>query len=537
MGTRDLLVKIIGDPKSAVDAFDRLSREADSTSSRVAKAGKVAAVAFAAIGTAAVAFGTQSVRAFQSTASAIDDLQDITGEGAEAMSRMRYAFESWGVSDEALTVGLRTLTKAVGSNNDAFAQYGIQVRDVTGRALPLSQILANTSDVFARLPDGVDKSNLALTLFGKRGLELLDVLNEGSAGLSELGAEADRFGLTLDDAAVRAQQANAKMGRQMSAAWKGLQVQVGQYLLPIVTKLTIWLGEQLPGAIAFVRSAVQRLTPAFEVAVAVITTVFEVVRGLVDWLADHHEILIGISVTIGSMLVAAFVSWAIAAGTAAVATIAAVAPLIAVGVAIAALVAGIVWLIEHFDAVKRVAGEVWDWIADKVTSAVNIAMVPVHAIADAAANVWGSLVETTRRVWDTVTSIVRSVVSTIGSVVNGLWNGIKSALSTAINGAIDVANRLIDGANLINPFDDIPRIKHVSLHTGGIVPGLPGQEVLVRAQAGEQLIGTRSAQPSPGDLGNSSGGLQVINNFHGITDMDSLTRAQARELGWMLRVA
>lgn len=556
MGTRDLLIKIVGDPKSAVDAFDRVARQADVSSDRMTRAAKLAGAAFLAMGAAAISFGAQSVRTFERTAAAVDDLQDVTGESAAAMSRLQYAFESWGVSGETMTVALRSLTKAVGSGNDAFAAYGIRIRDAAGATLPMSTILANTSDVFARLPDGVDKSNLALTLFGKRGIELLDVLNEGSSGLAALGAEADRFGITMDDAAVAAQQANAKMERQMSAAWKGLQIQLGQHLMPIVTKFTLWLAERLPGAIATVRSVMTGLAPVFAAAAAAVRTTFEVVRTVIEWLVDHKEIMIGVATGIGVVVVSMFVSWATAAATAAVATIAANAPLLLLAAGVAALAAGVVWLVRHMDGLRDAAAavgrfftdvlwpaikKVWDVILDLV----QLALLPLRLEFELVRAVVVGAWEAIKSAWDHMLDFFSAIWAGIRTGFSKVTDFITAPFKAAFNFVARMWNDTVGGFGFSIP-SWVPvvggkefRIPEMpTLHTGGIVPGIAGEEVLVRAQAGERLIGTRAAQQSPGDLGDgSAGGLQLTNIFHGITDVDALTRAQAREFGWMLRTA
>lgn len=388
MATRDLLIKILGDPSSAVRAFKDVGDAGERSSSTLEKVGKIAAGAFAVAGAAAAGFAASSVKAFSDAASAVDDLQDVSGESAAAMSRLRYAFQSWGVSDEAMTKSLKTLVKQVGAGSSVFATYGIAVKDASGKTLPMSQVVANAADVFKRMPDGIDKTNLALTLFGKNGQEMLDVMNGGKAGFAELGKEADKYGITLTDSAVAGQQKNAKATRQMHAALEGLKIQIGEHLMPIITKVTTWLAAHMPAAMETVKNVLHRLHPAFELIVDVGKRVFEVVRKLVSWLGEHKEILIGIAAVVAGVLVSAFISWAISAGAAAAATIAAAAPVVALGAVLAALVAGIVWVWENWDEVwskiQAVTSAVADavmtavgWVKDKIIEVIEVAIWPI----------------------------------------------------------------------------------------------------------------------------------------------------------------
>lgn len=537
MASRDLLIRILGDPGGALKAFRETESGAGRLGTGLDKLGKIAAATFVAAGAATIAFGVSSVKAFSSTAAAIDDLQDVTGESAEAMSRMKYAFDSWGVSAEEQNTAMKAFVKAIGAGKEAFARYGIATRDAAGKALPLSQILANTSDVFRSMPDGVDKAALAFALFGKQGDQLLDVLNEGGDGLRKLGDEAERFGLVLGQDSVDAQQKNAAAQRRLSAAWKGMQVQLGEHLLPIVAKVVSWMGEHMPAAIATIKSVVERLMPVFRATASVVTWLFGAIQSGVGWLIEHKPILIGVAAAISTLLVAAFVSWAISAATAAAATLAATWPIIAVGVAIAALVAGIVWLVEHFDTVKKVAGEVWDWIADKVTTSVNMAMVPIRAVASAASALWDGLTSATETAWNAVERIISPIVDAIKATINGIisafkavWNAVASTWNSTIG---KVSIHIPDWVPVVGGkgFDmpDLPK-----LHTGGRVPGLTGQEVPVLARAGETV---RTAAQEADVQRKLNGGTGIVQQFYGITNESELARRAARELGWALRAA
>lgn len=527
MAARELLIKILGDPSDAVRALKTTGDEADRTGGRMHKAGQMAAAAFAVAGAAAVAFAASSVKAFSDTAAAIDDMQDVTGESAESMSRLRYAFKSWGVDDETMQKSLLKLTKAVAGGSAVFEQYGIAIKDAAGNTLPMSQVVANAAQVFATMPDGIDKSNLAMQLFGKTGTELLDVMNEGSAGLAELGAEADKYGITIGQDAVDAQQRNARAQRQMKAAWEGLQIQIGQHLMPVIARLTGWLAQHLPGAIATVKAVIERLQPVFRAIGTAAGALFAGLKAGIGWLVDHKELLIGFAAGVGAAMLALFIPWAIAAASAAAATLAAAAPFIALGLAVAGVVAAAVWMVENWDAiwtkVKEVVGAAVDWITGTFNTFIGFI-----------GGIWDGIEDAAQGAWDKVTGIVRTVIADIKAIISGIWDGLKDGFKAAINWVIEKFNWVINQANKV-PFVDIPNIP--LLHTGGIVPGIAGQDVLIMAQAGERIIGTRQAGRNT-PAGPAGGPLPpIVNHFNGITDVEAITRLQARELGWQLRIA
>lgn len=110
--------------------------------------------------------------------------------------------------------------------------------------------------------------------------------------------------------------------------------------------------------------------------------------------------------------------------------------------------------------------------------------------------------------WNDTIDFFKGIPRAIGDAFSAVGRFIGDAFKGALNVAIDVINWFVDrandiiyGINVVNPFTDIPYISHIRrLHTGGIVPGTPGQERLAVLQAGETVLpaGTGSAGGRPG---------------------------------------
>jgi hypothetical protein len=76
-----------------------------------------------------------------------------------------------------------------------------------------------------------------------------------------------------------------------------------------------------------------------------------------------------------------------------------------------------------------------------------------------------------------------------------MWDGLVDGAKAAMNGAIWVINRGIDALNwIIGGLDLLPgvnigKLGHIpKFHTGGIVPGVAGSEMLAVLQGGEKVI-------------------------------------------------
>lgn len=59
-------------------------------------------------------------------------------------------------------------------------------------------MLGDVAELFSLLPDGANKTALAVKLFGRSGAELIPLLNQGKEGLAEFDKLASDLGLTLD---------------------------------------------------------------------------------------------------------------------------------------------------------------------------------------------------------------------------------------------------------------------------------------------------------------------------------------------------
>jgi hypothetical protein len=164
-------------------------------------------------------------------------------------------------------------------------------------------------------------------------------------------------------------------------------------------------------------------------------------------------------------------------------------------------------IITHWDQIMGFLSRAWEWIQrtagdawDHIKSAI------VDPIVDAA-----------RWVENTVSNIINwfaDIPRRIGSALAGLGRVIGDAFKFAFNLGIDAINWFIDrandaiyGINVVNPFDNIPYLPHIArLHSGGEVPGMPGQESLWILEAGETVLPADWA-PSVGPTAMNGAGM------------------------------
>jgi TP901 family phage tail tape measure protein len=359
----------------------------------------------------------------------------------------------------------------------------------------------------------------AVELFGsKAGPDLAAAIREGRFEIADLIAELEGSGGAIDDSARRTEGFGEKWTRIKNNVLVGIEplatkvfggvLSLMDKLVPVVSTVSEAfsaffaafasggdeitasgfagtmekIGNRLRKVWDQVVAAFKEIGPVLLKALKPVasTLTSKVVPALVSlgkWIVKNKPVLIGIATAIGVGLVAAFTSWAISAGSAAVATIAAVAPILLIGAAIAALVAGIIWAYQNVDWFRSAVQKVGDFlkntvwpILQKVAGFIaDVFVLHVKTLAWVWSNVvWPALKMVadfiSQRVWPVIQGIANvlgivaeSVATHIGNIVgfvlampgrisrtiSGLWNGISIGISIAKDWVRDRLNDLV----------------------------------------------------------------------------------------------
>jgi lambda family phage tail tape measure protein len=170
---------------------------------------------------------------------AIVKMSQKFGIPTDALQTLGYAAKLTGVDLTQLTAGLKSLSVSVaeaagGSKTQiaAFRALGVEFQNADGSARPLIDVVKDIAEKFASAEDGTNKAAWAVKLFGKSGLELLPMLNQGRDGLSAMAAEARRFGIEVSENVLRAgEQLNDNLTR-IAAVMAGGMYRAVAALLP-----------------------------------------------------------------------------------------------------------------------------------------------------------------------------------------------------------------------------------------------------------------------------------------------------------------
>ena len=175
-------------------------------------------------------------------------VEDLS-RGLGKMSRFAYAgaIQLGQFNDKAAAAAAKhkPLHATLGKNAQMFKQMGVETINADGSMRSTNSVLMDLADRFKAMPNGIEKTNAVLSIFGKSGMQLLPFLNKGSEGLKEFGIEAEKTGNVLSEKDLKATTESTMAKRQLHEAVEGLQISIGRNLYPAFTKVTLFMSQHV----------------------------------------------------------------------------------------------------------------------------------------------------------------------------------------------------------------------------------------------------------------------------------------------------
>src|SRR5690606_22627108 len=166
-----------------------------------------AKMAGAVIGTAMVAGAGLVATQLRKTISQMDELSKAAQRASlptEEFSKLAYAGELADVSIQDLQASLGRLAKAQADAQKessqrarVFSALGIATKDAEGNLRATYEVFLDFADAFKRNQGSPEIMAAGLNIFGRSFQSLVPLIKDGSQGLRDAGAEAERLGLVL----------------------------------------------------------------------------------------------------------------------------------------------------------------------------------------------------------------------------------------------------------------------------------------------------------------------------------------------------
>lgn len=338
--------------------------------------------------------------------------------------------EKIGVDDELiqqsanLLLTFRNIKNAAGENNDIFDRAVAASQDLAAKGFGDANSAAKMLGKALNDPvKGITALSKAGVTFTQGQKDLIKKLVESG---DVLGAQKIIMG-ELEDQVGGTAAATATAGDKMAVTWANFQENLGTAVLPILDGLL----NKLSGVLQWASE-----NPVIVGAIAAITAGIWLLNAALN--ANPIILVITLVAALAIALVALWQKSAAFRG----------------------------FFIGMWNGIKNLVGTVVQWIKDR----------------------WNGLVSWFR----SIPGAIGRALGSLGSIIGGVFKGAVNVLINALNWGVDRINSLIHGMNaaitLVPGVSGIPDIPHIpTLHSGGVVPGMLGQDVLTVLQAGEHV--------------------------------------------------
>lgn len=225
------------------------------------------------------------------------------GFTTEQLVGLEHAAGIAGVANKDLATALRRLSKNISDATlglttaiRAFDALGLSAKDLIDLAPHKALLLV--ADAMSKMQNPTERTRVALDLFGRSGVKLIELMKDGAAGLEAMQREAEALGLTFTDLE----------GQRVEAANDAI-LRMKQVFTALFRTMTIDVAPSLEKLANTIRAMVPQIA--------------SLVKSVLTWTA----VLVGLAavlklVAIGQAIVLAFsgpAGWAILAASAAVA--------------------------------------------------------------------------------------------------------------------------------------------------------------------------------------------------------------------------
>ena len=198
------------------------------------------------------------VKGIIDAADAMNDLSQRTGIAVKDLAKYELAAAQSGTTMEALAKGIKGVSINLLEHGDALKKAGLSATNADDAMMQLA-------DLFKAMPDGMEKTALAVKMFGKSGMDLIPMLNSGSEGLkaaadkaakyasvmATLAPQSDNFNDTLAELGMYSKVAGMNMMNEMLPALNEIAKAMAEASREGGALKGVWAGIDKFGDVAF----------------------------------------------------------------------------------------------------------------------------------------------------------------------------------------------------------------------------------------------------------------------------------------------
>lgn len=369
------------------------------------------------------------------------------GITAEALQELRFAADRQGVSSKLLDSSFTALQKRVGelkagtgslfaflqkTGDKAFIRQLSLAKD-TGEAFELITKKAGT------IKDPLKKAAFASAAFSRAGVDMLKMMEAGTDGITKLRGEARKYGAVIsNEAAVRSEKFVDAM-TNLKATLGGVGFAIGSKLIPILTPLIQRFADFWAQNRQIINTGIDRFISGVAGAFKFLARTGKKAFEIFEFLSPFLKPFIGTLLVFKGVLIAIAIvtkGWAIAQSI--LNAVMAVNPISLIIIAIAALVAGIVILIDNWDLVvatfKKGVDQIWSFLSglldNPFIATIGTIFLPFITVPALIIKHWEPIKAFFKSIWEGLTSGFNDAMKTITGIMKKIEDipGVKSVL-------------------------------------------------------------------------------------------------------------
>ena len=434
----------------------------------------------AGVSAGAAAIGAGLLKLGYSAVQSADDLNTLskqTGISTDELQKMKYASDLIDVSLEDITGALRKMKPKMDENNETFQKLGVSVTNADGSLRSATDVFYDSVKALSGISNETERDQIAMALFGKSADQLAGIIDDGGAALRKYGEEAENLGLIMSGDTLDALNKTNDTIDQLKAEMSGTMAQIGAdvatVLAPALKTAAEFIGK--------ITAKLRELTPEQTETILKVIGIISVVSPLIIL---GGKIVTGIGALIsGFGAVSGFITATLIPAIGGLlpvigSVLAAAAPFLIGGAIIAGIVAGVIYIVKHWEEIKAAAAELKDAVVEKWEN-----------LKQSTSEKWEEIKQTTQEKWNGIKQDIQTKAAGIKEDVLGKWEEIKKNakekwenIKQSIVGPIESAQERIRSAiEKIKGFFDVKlEFPHINLPhfrvSGGVVPwGLGGK--------------------------------------------------------------
>jgi hypothetical protein len=211
-----------------------------------------------AAGGALIAFGVQSVKAFQDTALAAGKFSDATGLAVDEASRLIEVAGDIGIEAGTVESALGKMNKTLGASPQLFTDLGVEIAKTDTGATDVNGTFLNVVDRLNAIKDPAERARVASQLLGRGWQGMAELIGKGSAELkASLAGVADAQ--VIDPAELKKAREFRERMDDLNDRLSAIKMTVGEELVPALSDAAETIGT-VTDALQAASSAAEDLT-------------------------------------------------------------------------------------------------------------------------------------------------------------------------------------------------------------------------------------------------------------------------------------